>query len=107
MEERKAGTERLFRAHEAKETAVIQAIITDLTKAIEKELAEPGYRQLEFFTYYERSQLMRVAQALRTRMEQIPAEIEAEQEVIRGRFSDSSLRLFPVAVAFLVLERLA
>ena len=81
--------------------------MTDIAKAIEKELVDPGYWQLELFTDNERSQLMRVAQALLTRLEQIPAEIEAEQEVIRGRFSDPSLRLFPVAVAFLVLERLA
>ena len=105
MEKRTAEIERLLRERAEKETADIEAIMTELANAIEKELAEPGYRQLELFTDNERSQLMRNTQALQTRLGQIPAEIEAEQEVSRGRFSDPSPRLFPVAVTFLVPER--
>jgi hypothetical protein len=42
----------------------------------------------------------------RRRLEQIPGEIEAEQAAIRDRFADLQPRLFPVAVTFLVPERL-
>jgi len=43
---------------------------------------------------------------LRHRLEQIPAEIEQETELIRARFAEPQARLFPVAVTFLVPERL-
>lgn len=44
--------------------------------------------------------------ALRTRLQQIPEEIEQEKAVIRRRFADPKIRLFPVAVTFLIPERL-
>jgi hypothetical protein len=45
--------------------------------------------------------------ALRHRLEQIPAEIEQETALVRSRFADPEARLFPVAVTFLVPERLS
>ena len=107
VDERTAGIVRLLREREEKETADIEAIMTELAEAIEKELAEPGYRQLELFTDNERSQLIRNTEALQARLQQIPVEIQAEQKVIRDRFADPSPRLFPVAVTFLVPERLS
>jgi hypothetical protein len=99
--------ERLLREREEKETQDIAAILTELARAIENELAAPSYRQLELFSDNERSQLARNTQALQARLAQIPAEIAAEQEVIRGRYADPQPRLFPVAVTFLVPVRLA
>jgi len=58
-----------------------------------------GYRQ-------QIRQLTRNTAALRRRLELIPGEIEAEQAAIRDRFADPQPRLFPVAVTFLVPERL-
>jgi hypothetical protein len=80
--------------------------LTDLTEAIEGEPAEPEYRQLELFTDDERTQLSRNTQALRRRLAQIPSEIEAEQAAVRARFADPEPRMFPVAVTFLVPEKL-
>jgi hypothetical protein len=90
-----------------KEMIDIQAVLTELAVAIKEELAEPEYRQLELWTDAERTQLSRNTQALRARLEQIPAEIEAEQEAIHARYADPQPRMFPVAVTFLVPERLA
>jgi len=99
--------ERLLRERAEKERQDIEAILTELARAIESELAQPAYRQLELFTDNERSQLARNTQALQARLKQIPAEIEAEQAAIRARYADSEPRLFPVAVTFLLPERLA
>ncbi len=107
VQDRSAGMERLLRERADKEVRDVEAILTELAQAIEAELDAPQYRQLELFTDNERSQLSRNTQALRTRLEQIPAEIEGEQEAIRERYADPQPRLFPVAVTFLVPERLA
>lgn len=107
MGERIAGMERLLRERMDKEMIDIQAVLTELAVAIKKELAEPEYRQLELWTDAERTQLSRNTQALRVRLEQIPGEIKAEQEAIRARYADPQPRMFPVAVTFLVPERLA
>jgi hypothetical protein len=45
--------------------------------------------------------------ALTERAEQIDAEIEQERANIRRRFADPQPRLFPVAVTYLVPERMA
>ncbi len=63
-------------------------------------------QQLELFNRPEREQYNRNIAALRHRLEQIPAEIEQETALIRARFADPEARLFPVAVTFLVPERL-
>jgi hypothetical protein len=107
VQERTAGIARLLRERQEKEMSDIEAILSALAKAIEMELEEPEYRQLELFTDNERSQLSRNTQALQARLDRIPAEIEAEKEAVRGRFADPQPRLFPVAVTFLVPERLA
>jgi hypothetical protein len=99
--------ERLLRERSEKEMGDIEAILNELAKAIENELAQPEYRQLALFTDNERNQLTRNTQALEARLKEIPAEIEAEQEAIRARYADPEPRLFPVAVTFLVPARMA
>jgi superfamily II DNA or RNA helicase len=100
------GMKRQLQQRADKECRDIEAILTELAQAIEKELAAPGYKQLELFSDNERNQLSRNVEALEARLAEIPAEIEAEQAVIRARYADPQPRLFPVAVSFLVPEKL-
>ena len=91
--------ESLLHKRAEKEMQDIEAILTELAQAIENELAEPACRQLELFSDNERNPLTRNTQALQPRLEQIPAEIEAEQEAIRARYAEPEPRLFPVTVS--------
>ncbi len=52
----------------------------------------------------DRRQVARDVEALRERLERIPAEIVAEQEAIRNRYAEPVHRLFPAAVTLLVPE---
>jgi hypothetical protein len=61
---------------------------------------------LELFSDNERNQLSRNVAALEARLAEIPAEIGAEQDVVHSRYADPQPRLFPVAVTFLVPEKL-
>ena len=69
----------------------------------------PRLKQLTFEGWAddERLQLERNMNALRVRVREIPGEIERETEAIQRRFADPQPRMFPVAVTFLVPERLA
>jgi hypothetical protein len=101
------GMKRQLRERAEKEQRDIEAILNELAQAIEREIGESsGYRQLELFSDNERSQLTRNIEALEARLEEIPNEIEAEQEAIRTRFADLQPRLFPVALTFFIPERL-
>lgn len=44
--------------------------------------------------------------ALRARVHAIPAEADAEEAAIRGRYEEASERVFPAAITFLVPRRL-
>lgn len=101
------GMTRQLQQRAEKEQRDIEAVLTELAKAIEGELAAPTYKQLELFNNNERNQLSRNTAALEARLAEIPAEIEAEQAVIQARYADPQPRLFPVAVTFLVPERFA
>jgi len=105
MKERKAAIYRTLTARAEKETKDITAILTELKAAIEKELNDPEYRQLELFSDPEKEQFERNKDALRARVKEIPLEIEHEVESIKSRFADPQVRLFPVAVTFLVLKQ--
>ncbi|MEO8391574.1 MAG: DISARM system SNF2-like helicase DrmD [Chloroflexota bacterium] len=106
MNDRLGGLEKALAERSEKEQADIEDVLMELAQAIARELDEPEYRQLELFSLDEHSQLVRNTEALRTRLEQIPGEIEQEQAIIQRRFADPQARLFPVAVTFLVPERL-
>jgi hypothetical protein len=82
-------------------------LLTELQRSILAELADPETQQLELFSSLEKEQLQRNTDSLRERAERIPAEIIAETAAIRARFADPQPRLFPLAVTFLVPERLA
>jgi hypothetical protein len=105
MRDRLDGMQKLLTERKQKETGDIRAVLGELQTMIERELAEPEYRQLEIWSSSERDQLNRNEQALRLRLKQIPEEMEKEIAAIETRYADPKPRLFPVAVTFLVPEK--
>ncbi len=100
------GMKRQLTQRADKEQRDIEAVLTELARAIEAELAAPSYKQLALFSDNERTQLNRNTEALEARLAAIPAEIEAEQAVIQARYANPQPRLFPVALTFLVPDKL-
>ncbi|HUW12766.1 MAG TPA: DISARM system SNF2-like helicase DrmD, partial [Anaerolineae bacterium] len=90
-----------------RETGDITAILEELERTIRDELSAPEQAQLTLWTDIERQQRDRDRVNLRLRLERIPGEITQEVEAIRKRYANPSPRLFPVAVVFLVPEKLA
>ncbi len=91
----------------AREIGDMTAILRDLERSIRDELATEFPAQLTLWTDPEREQLERNRESLQARLEQIPREIEREEAAIQARYAGVDPRLFPVAVVFLVPERLA
>jgi hypothetical protein len=92
-----------------KEVKDIESILTELRKSIEAELNTPTYIQpmLEGFDDPEQERFERNKDAMRARADEIPAEIKRETEAIRTRFANPQARMFPVAVTFLIPEKIA
>ena len=109
MRERSESLTRLLTERADKEVADITAILTELQRAIEAELRTPDLTQLSLptFSESERDQFTRNMESLRVRAALIPDEIQVESAAIRARYADPRPRLAPVAVTFLVPERLA
>jgi flagellar motility protein MotE (MotC chaperone) len=87
------------------ESRSIESVLNELANSIRKELDEPEVLQLELFTNDEKDQLNRNMDALQRRLAAIPGEIEQEKSAVVKRFSDPQIRIFPVAVAFLIPEK--
>jgi SNF2 family DNA or RNA helicase len=107
LKDRLSGLEKRLAERAAKEADDIEAILTQLKTAIEAELDEPEYQQLALFSDPEKDQFERNKDAMRARASEIPGEIKRETEAIRARFANPQARIFPVAVMFLVPEKLA
>lgn len=109
MREQATSMEKQLSERCDKEVADITAILTELQRAIATELDEPTVNQmiLPDFSDTERDQFARNQDSLRARLAQIPGEIVGETAAIRARYANPSPRLFPVAVTFLVPERMA
>jgi superfamily II DNA/RNA helicase len=106
--ERTAAIQKVLAERAGDEAAKIRAIMLELERAIRGKLEDPSFQQLTFdFSSLEREQFERNADSLRARLEAIPGELEKEIEQIRARFADPDPRLFPVAVTFLIPQRLA
>ncbi|BAU14377.1 helicase domain protein [Leptolyngbya sp. NIES-3755] len=105
-EERSTSLQRDLHDRAEKEVADITAILTELQNSILAELEEPQIEQLEIFSNPEREQFERNMNSLRARAEQIPKEIEQETAIIRKRFENPTARLFPLAVTFLVPQKI-
>jgi hypothetical protein len=107
MRERTGGLQRALDERANKEVADMTMILTELERSIREELEAPAPLQLELWTPPEQEQLARNRNSLQHRLEQIPAEITQEAAAIRARYADPTPRLFPVAVTYLVPEKLA
>lgn len=107
MRDRLVGMQKLLSERRQKESSDIRAVLGELQTMIERELAEPDYKQLELFSASESDQYNRNLQALRLRLKQIPEEMEKEIAAIEIRYADPQPRLFPVAVTFLAPEKYA
>jgi len=106
MRDRTSGLEKKLAERAAKEADDIKAILLELKRAIDTELDEPEYAQLALFDDLEKDQFERNRDFLRTRSKAIPAEIDQETDAIRSRYADPHPRMFPVAITFLVPEKL-
>jgi superfamily II DNA or RNA helicase len=106
MSDRTVSLQRDLQNRADKEVADITAILTELKRSIEKEFDEPEFKQLELFNTEEQAQFERNVNSLKLRIEQIPREIEQETAVIRARFANPTPRLFPLAVTYLVPQKL-
>lgn len=106
--ERSQSLEKNLSERVESEIVKLVAVLTELRNSIQKELAEPDYPvQLELFTTPEREQFEKNKDALRRRLEEIPAEIERETEAIRRRYSNPRPLLFPLAVTILFPKKMA
>lgn len=108
MRERTDSLQRQLQERANKEIANITSILEELRQSILTELAEPEYPiQPSLFNDVEQDQLERNLSSLRSRLEQIPVEIEQETNLIKDRFSNPQPRLFPLAVSFLIPSKIA
>ena len=106
MKDRASGLQKKLGERAEKEADDIRAILLELKRAIDSELDEPEYEQLALFDTLEKDQFERNKDFLRARSKAIPAEIEQETEAIKARYTDPQPRMFPVAVTFLVPEKM-
>ncbi len=107
LKERVDGLQKRLAERADKEARDIESILTELKKAIAAELHDPAYIQIALFDDPERERFERNKNAMRARANEIPAEIQRETAAIRARFADPQARMFPVAVTFLIPERMA
>jgi superfamily II DNA or RNA helicase len=82
----------------------VGAIIGELEESIRSALDAPPPAQMDLFSDGEKTQRQRDVTALRQRLDDLPAELEAEREAVRTRFADPEARTFPVAITFFVPE---
>ncbi|HAI11898.1 MAG TPA: helicase, partial [Phycisphaerales bacterium] len=101
------GLQKKLADRSDKEADDITSILTELKKSIEAELNDPEYIQPLLFDDQEQERFERNKNAMRARAMEIPEEIKRETEAIRARFADPQARIFPVAVSFLVPEKMA
>jgi hypothetical protein len=101
------GLQKRLAERADKEAEDIESILTELKKSIEAELKDPAYIQPLLFDDPEQERFERNKDAMRARAKEIPGEIKRETEAIRARFASPQARMFPVAVMFLVPEKMA
>ena len=89
-----------------REVAAMRSAMGELLIRIRTELTavQP---QLELFTTPEREQLERDHDALQRRLDELPAEMDQEERLIRERYANPLPKLFPVSVTYLVPQNLA
>ena len=80
----------------------ITGVLTELEKAIAKEIEDSKAVQTELWPDDQRTQLRRDVDALRARLKRIPEERDKEITAIATRYSGLAHRTFPVAVIFVL-----
>jgi hypothetical protein len=92
-----------------KEAHDIEVNLYKLKRSIEIELKEPEYEELQKllpgFNDEEKRQFEFNRDMMLNRINEIPAEIEREKEIIRKRYETVKPLLFPIAVSFYVPEK--
>ena len=106
MRDRTAGLQRKLGERAEKEAQDIRAIMLELKKAIDAELDEQASYQPSLFDDLETDQFERNKDFLLARSKAIPGEIERETAAVKARYADPQPRMFPVAVTFLVPEKM-
>ena len=107
MKQMVEGLQKKLADRADKEAKDIESILTELKNAIEAELKDPIYIQGTLFDDPEQQRFERNKDAMRARIKEIPEEIKRETAAIRARFVNPQARMFPVAVTFLVPEKLS
>lgn len=102
MRDRTEGLQKQLDARRDKDIADITSVMDELRRAIAGQLQEPEFLQLELPTLQEREQHQVNLDALKLRLEQIPAELAQEIEHLGARYANLQTRLFPMAVTFLI-----
>ncbi|PWB56030.1 MAG: helicase [Anaerolineales bacterium] len=105
--DRVEGIQKLLAERAAFEATSIESILNELAESIRQELDEPEAVQLELFTSEEKEQLNRNIDSLKRRLAAIPGEIKQEKKVVQDRYADPQTRMFPVALMFLVPQKLS
>lgn len=107
MRDRTQNLQRFLDERRDREVADITAVLVELRRGIEAELAAAeSPLQYELWSETEQAQLARDRANLRARLDSIPLEIERETAAIQARYANPAPRLFPVAVTYLVPENL-
>lgn len=105
-DDRVTSLERTLAERADADAATIGAVLEELRATITRQLDELDQdQQLTLFEVDERAQFTRDVDALRRRIDAIPAEIESEQAAVRHRYADPQPLLFPAAVTFLIPRR--
>jgi len=87
------------------EMSDIETIFIELSENIKRELGNEN-RQLALFSAEELGQITKDRCALEARLSRIPEELEKEKALIEKHYANPVARTFPVAILFLVPQRL-
>lgn len=88
------------------EVVAMRGAIGELLTSIQTQLNDVQPQQ-ELFTTPEREQLERDRSALERRLDELPQEMQREEQLIRERYANPTPRLFPVSVTYLVPQGLS
>lgn len=106
-EERMSSLEKALAQRAEIEKARLKSILEELQKQIASELNREPAQQLDLWKTEEREQLESNRSALVDRAKTLPDEIARETAAIGARYAEPKGRLFPVALSYVVPERLA
>lgn len=94
-----------LRTRAEEEAAGVRETLNDLKRQITDDLdrlEDQRAQQLDLFSEPERQQSQQDLDALRRRVEEIPAEIEREVAAVNQRYADPEPHIFPAAISVLI-----